>query len=167
VFTDFPDARTKLLADVPAAKADARIVGLPDPDVTILRIDIAVGGLEFDPANQFERGVPVLPLYTTSRPFPADPTMPLNLEFDFIDVPDIAAFPAPGAAGPLSLPASRDVYLTDGSDDDCIRISGSRAGTFARPATAQSGGSETRLFRVRRGANRHAFHSAGSGRSVA
>jgi hypothetical protein len=112
VFAGFPDARAKLIADVPAAKADARIVGLPDPDVTILRIDIAVGNPEFDPANQFQRGVPVVLLYTTSRPFPADPAAPLNLEFDLLDTPDIAAFPAPAAAGPLQLPASRDVYLT-------------------------------------------------------
>jgi hypothetical protein len=112
VFTDFPDARAKLLADVPAAKTDERIVGLPDPDVTILRIDVAAGNLEFDPANQFERGVPVVPLYTTSRTFPADSAAPLDLEFDFVDATDISAFPAPGAAGPLQLPASRDIYLT-------------------------------------------------------
>ena len=112
VFTDFPNARAKLLADVAAAKADKRIVGLPDPDVTILRIDVAVGGLEFDPANQFERGVPVVSLYTTSRRFPADPAVPLNLKFDFEDTSDISAFPTPGATGPLPLPSSRDIYLT-------------------------------------------------------
>jgi hypothetical protein len=112
VFTDFPDARVNLLADVPAAKTDKRIVGLPDPDVTILRIDIAVGGLEFDPANQFERGAPVVPLYTTSRPFPADPTAPLDLEFDFVDTTDISAFPAARATGPLQVPSSRTIYLT-------------------------------------------------------
>jgi hypothetical protein len=112
VFTDFADARAKLLADVTGAKADTRIVGLPDPDVTILRIDIAVDGLEFDPVNQFERGVPVVSLYTTSRAFPTDPTVPLDLEFDFQDTSDISAFPAPGAAGPLPLPSSRDIYLT-------------------------------------------------------
>ena len=112
VFTGFPGARAALLADVASAKADNRIVGLPDPDVTILRIDIAVGGLEFDPANQFERGVPVVSLYTTSRPFPVDPTEALSLEVDFVDTPDISAFPAPAAAGPLQVPASRDIYVT-------------------------------------------------------
>jgi hypothetical protein len=112
VYTGFPNAFAQLLADVPSAKTDKRIVGLPDPDVTILRIDVAVGSLEFDPANQFERGVPVVPLYTTSRPFPADPTQPVALEFDFQDAPEISAFPAPAAAGPLLLPSSRDVYVT-------------------------------------------------------
>jgi hypothetical protein len=80
--------------------------------VTILRIDIAVGGLEFDPANQFERGAPMVSLYTVSRQFPADPTEPLNLEFDFQDARDISAFPTPGSAGPLLLPSSRDIYMT-------------------------------------------------------
>jgi hypothetical protein len=112
VFTDFPNAAAKLLADVPAAKVDKRIVGLPDPDVTILRIDVAVGSLEFDPANQFRRGVPVVSLYTTSRPFPADPTQPVSLEFDYQDAPDISTFPAPTPAGPLLLPTSRDIYVT-------------------------------------------------------
>jgi hypothetical protein len=112
VFTDFANAAAQLLADVPAAKADQRYVGLPDPDVTILRVDVAVGSLEFDPANQFERGVPVVSLYTASRPFPDDPTQPVNLEFDFQDTPDISTFPAPAAAGPLLLPSARDVYVT-------------------------------------------------------
>jgi hypothetical protein len=112
VCTGYPNAAAKLLADVPAAKAAKRIVGLPDPDVTILRIDVAVGSLEFDPNNQTDRGAPTTSLYTTSRPFPADPTQPVNLEFHFRDKPDISTFPAPTPSGPLLLPSSRDIHVT-------------------------------------------------------
>ena len=112
VFTGFPNARASLLADVAHAKTERRIVGLPDPDVTTLRIDIAVGGLEFDPANQLGRGAPVVSLYTTSRPFPADPKNPLVLEFDVLDIPDISAFPTPGPSDSLALPSARDIYMT-------------------------------------------------------
>ena len=38
-------------------------------------------------------------LYSTTREFPADPALPLQLDIQFQDVPDITAFQAQPAAG--------------------------------------------------------------------
>jgi hypothetical protein len=112
VYTDFPDARQALLNDVAQAQAEKREVGLPDPDVTQLRIDVAVAGLAFDPANQVDRGAPVVLLYTAVRPFPNDPQAPLTLDLDFVDTPDIRTLPGPATNGPLSVPSARQAFLT-------------------------------------------------------
>jgi hypothetical protein len=112
VFTDFPNAHQALLDDVAQAQVEEREVGLPDPDVTLLRIDVAVAGLEFDPANQVGRGAPVVLLYTAVRPFPDAPQAQLTLDLDFLDTPDMRALPGPGTHGPLPVPSARQVFLT-------------------------------------------------------
>jgi len=112
VLTDFPHAQQALLDDVAQAQAEKREVGLPDPDVTLLRIDVAVAGLEFDPANQVGRGAPVMLLYTAVRHFPDDPQAQLSLALDFLDTPDIRGLPGPGTKGPLPVPSARQVFLT-------------------------------------------------------
>ena len=50
VFTGYPDAIAALLADIPNAKAQQRDVGLPDPDVVSLGIDVEVRQLDQDAA---------------------------------------------------------------------------------------------------------------------
>ena len=65
------NAAQGLINDVPGAQAQKREVGLPDPDVTLLRVDVAVGGLAFDPANLPEPGEPVRALYAAVRAFPS------------------------------------------------------------------------------------------------
>ena len=111
VFSDFPNARQALIDDVANAKIEKREVGLPDPDVTILRVDVAVGSVEFDPANLPEEGEPLRSLYTAVRSFPADPKSALTLTFQYQDAPDIAVFPSPGPTAPLSLPTGRNIRV--------------------------------------------------------
>jgi len=112
VFAGIPNAVAALLADLPAATAAGREAGLPDPDAVQLAIDVQVRQLAGDAA--ILAGGDPLPyslMYSTTREFPADPSQPLELEIQFQDVPDIAAFAAQPASGPLVLPRARDVRL--------------------------------------------------------
>jgi hypothetical protein len=111
VFTDFANAKQALIDDVSNAQNEKREVGLPDPDVTLLRVDVAVGGLAYDPANLLEPGEALRPLYTAVRAFPSSPADPLMLTLLFQDAPDIATFPTPGVAGPLPVPTGRDLRI--------------------------------------------------------
>ncbi|MFI5117766.1 MAG: hypothetical protein ACHP8B_13830 [Terriglobales bacterium] len=113
VFTGFPNAVVELLADVPSAKAQKRDVGLPDPDVVTLRIDVEVRALDHDAAAITATDhTPFALLYTTTRDFPADPSATLDLEVSYQDVPDITTFPPQPASGPVVVPTARDVRLT-------------------------------------------------------
>jgi len=109
VFTGFANAGAALLADAPHAQTEQREPGVPDPDVTTLRIEVEVR----DPASGDH-----LPLYTTTREFPADPKAALQVHFQYKDFNDIAALTAadpkkatPGI-GPLILPTARETRLT-------------------------------------------------------
>jgi hypothetical protein len=108
------DPRPALLADLPAAQASRREPGLPDPDVTLMRIDIEVGTLEGDPANGRSAPSPRQPLFTVPlvRSFPADPEGPVELDFRFVDAPTLDRLPPPAAEGPIVLPGSRDIFVT-------------------------------------------------------
>lgn len=99
-----------LNADKPAAALDRRPPSAPDPDVATLRVVVEVRGLEFDSANDSPRAGPYFVLYETTRPFPADPTQPLELELAFEDAPVLTGFPAPDA-GAIALPSGRDLRL--------------------------------------------------------
>ena len=103
VFAGAANAETALVADVAAAAAEGREVGLPDPDVATLEIAVEVRDPTVEGANSFRA------LYTATRPFP--PAGDLTLSLTYEDVMDVAALgPAP-TSGPLRVPAARDVQL--------------------------------------------------------
>jgi hypothetical protein len=113
--TGVPDAVNALLADLPAARAAGRQVGLPDPDVAAVQVTVMARSPGQDPAT--DNGW--LPLYTASRPFPADPAASLPLTLAWQDVADATGL-TPGTSGPLPLPTSRDLRLeirSQGRDD--------------------------------------------------
>lgn len=103
----YADPVADLLADLPAAKAEGREPGLPDPDVDRVQILVEARGLPQDPLAGdagFE------PLYSTTRPFPDDPHASLQLDLSYVDVHDASTIAAP-ASGPLVLPTARGVRL--------------------------------------------------------
>ena len=113
VFTGFPDAISVLLADIPAAAAAGRNVGLPDPDVVTLRVDVEVRQLDTDAAAITATDfTPFALLYTTTRDFPTDPAASLDLTVAFQDVPNLSTFPPQPTTGPVTLPTARDIRLT-------------------------------------------------------
>jgi hypothetical protein len=110
-FTGAPNAVADLIADIPAAQADKREVALPDPDVSTLSISVQVRALGFDdqPGGGTESGYHTV--FTTTRPFPADPKTPLTLDLTWTDVHDVDSLvPAP-TSGPVPVPTARDVRL--------------------------------------------------------
>lgn len=111
VYTPLANAEDRLLADATAAAAEGRLAGFPDPDVTRIRIDVTVASLEHDPENH-PGPEPRQLLHSTFREFGDDPEQPLELTLEFEDVNDLAAFPAPAAAGPIRLPTARTLELT-------------------------------------------------------
>lgn len=104
--TGAANAIADLLADLPAAKADGREPGLPDPDVTAVQVNVRVRALGFDPSAS--EGY--ITLYTASRNFPAAPNQPVTLDVDWRDIHDATTLTDPGS-GALPLPTSRDVRL--------------------------------------------------------
>jgi len=113
-FTAFPDPVAALMAQVAQARAEEREPALPDPDVALVRIDIAVRTLTRDPLAGGGNAQPFIPLFSTTRQFSADPGEPIDLEVKFKDVANLTSFqaaPAP-AEGTLVLPSARAVRLT-------------------------------------------------------
>jgi hypothetical protein len=102
--TGAPNAVADLLADLPDAAAAGREPGLPDPDVTAVRIDVKARALGFDPAAADG----YVTLYSATRDLPADE--PLRLKLEWRDVRDADALTDPGS-GPLAVPTSRDLRL--------------------------------------------------------
>lgn len=111
VYTPLANAEGRLLADAALAATEGRLAGFPDPDVTRIRIDVAVASLEFDPENH-PGPEPRRLLYSTFREFDDDSEQPLALTVEFEDANDLATFPAPAAAGPIKLPTARTIDLT-------------------------------------------------------
>lgn len=103
VFTGFANADNALVADIAAAAAEAREVGLPDPDVTTLEIGVEVRDPAAEGTNSFRT------IYTATRPFASSGDLTFSLAFT--DVADIADLPAPAASGALPVPTARDVQL--------------------------------------------------------
>jgi hypothetical protein len=90
-----------LLADLPAASAEGRPVGLPDPDVDAVEIEVSVA---FPGAAG--TGDDYRVLYQATRPFPAAVTDPLVLTLGWRDVADATTLTDPGS-GPLPVPTAR------------------------------------------------------------
>lgn len=108
VFTGATDAVANLLADIPAATAEGRAVGLPDPDVVNLQVRVQVADLAFVNGTTGEDWDT---LYTTTRAFPSDPSATLDLEFAWQDVHDAGSLAPAPATGPVPLPTARLVRV--------------------------------------------------------
>lgn len=96
-------AASDLIADLPAAQAEGRGVGLPDLDVVAVEVIMEVQ----HPAEEGGHRT----VYRTTREFPPAPAGELNLTLDWQDVKDVTGMAAP-AAGPITLPTSRNVRLS-------------------------------------------------------
>lgn len=92
-----------LLADLPQAAVEHRSVGLPDPDVVELAIELLVALPGSDGGYRS--------VYTTTRAFPAGAADPAVLELDWQDVADATTL-VPPATGPLPVPTARLVRLS-------------------------------------------------------
>jgi hypothetical protein len=144
----YPDPIASLLADLPAAKADGREPGLPDPDVDRVQIIVEVQALAQDPAAT---DGDYMPLHRTTRAFLADPAQPLTLDFDWVDIKDAATLSQP-ATGPLKLPTARTLRLRIaalGRDDTTLGYFGAqdvRTGPSIQVALRKNSGDETALF---------------------
>jgi hypothetical protein len=106
--------RAALLAAATAAGGKDREPSVADTDVTLLRLDLAVGMPDGDADNTPGAVTSRRPLFGTPllRRFPDDPEVPLRLVFTFADVERLGALPAPGEDGEIVLPASRDIFVT-------------------------------------------------------
>jgi hypothetical protein len=116
---DDPAVIAALLAAAPAARAKGDAVGVPDPDVTHLRIEVFVRAPAHDPGPTDRRDGDFVRLYRVETEFPPfdpaaalAPEAPLTLALRYVDVPNIAdlASAADGATE-LPVPRSRDVRL--------------------------------------------------------
>jgi hypothetical protein len=94
-----------LAADLDTLSADrtiTRAIGVPDPDVLTVEVQVQARSLDGDVATY-------APLYTTTRAFPANElTIPLDLR-DVATLAEVAAVQP--AAGPLAVPSARDIRL--------------------------------------------------------
>lgn len=117
VFAAGPSARAVLLAQVASNDAGTtqQAPTIQDPDAAFLEIRVLLRLPSFDPAADDDGFVQ---WYRTTRPFPADPTLPLDLTFDWQVAPDyrdVDVSPQLGAegaiSGPLTLLRSRDLRL--------------------------------------------------------
>jgi hypothetical protein len=105
VYTGFPNAEQVLLAERAQALNEARELGMPDPDVVTLEIEVAVA----DPA--IGEKLTYRTVYVTTRQFPTDATQPLSLSVAFQDKHDLSLLAAPAETGALPLPSARDLRL--------------------------------------------------------
>ncbi|MEV7226741.1 hypothetical protein AB0M79_06905 [Polymorphospora sp. NPDC051019] len=116
VFAAGPAARADLLAQIAANDAappgTAKAPTIPDPDATLLRIQVLLRVPTFDPLADDEGFVE---WYTTTRAFPDDPAEPLDLALSWTDAADYHAVDVTAqhgtASGPVTLVTARDVRL--------------------------------------------------------
>ncbi len=144
----YPNALALLLADLPAAKAQGREPGLPDPDVDRVQITVEVQALAQDPAAT---DGDYMPIYQTTRAFPADPSKSLTLTFSWTDVNDATTL-VPPTTGPLLLPTARTLRLRITAlcrDDATLTYFGAqdvRTGPSIQVALRKNSAAETALF---------------------
>jgi hypothetical protein len=146
----YPDPIAMLLADLPTAKAEGREPALPDPDVDRVQITVEVQALAQDPAAT---DGDYMPLYRTTRAFPADASQSLTLSFNWVDVKDASILAlGPPATGPLQLPTARTLRLRIAAlcrDDPGLDYFGAedvRAGPSIQVALRKHSVDETALF---------------------
>ena len=151
VFAGIPDARAELEADAASITGNGRVPGLPDPDVTQVRIEVLVAGLEMDSANDRTGNPSLRTIYTTTRSFPSDPKAQLVVSLTYQDVPDATTLTAP-ATGALPIPTARDVVITLtplGKPDPKLDYFGSQQARVGRPTDVpvrRASMDETALF---------------------
>ena len=107
-------ARQAALLDQAAADPAERVeLAVPDSDVTQVRISIAVGVPEGDPASMNIDGAPRRLLFggPIVRLFRDDPDAPIELGFKFVDIHDVDELAAPAPGGDIELPSSREIYV--------------------------------------------------------
>jgi hypothetical protein len=144
----YPDPIGALLADQPTANAEGREAGLPDPDVDRVQIVVQVQGLAQDPAAS---NAGYMPVYVTTRAFPADLNGAVTLQLDWADVADVATMTAP-ADGPILLPTARNVQLLlsalgrDDSHNDYFGADDVRLGPAKSVKLRKDSSDETNLF---------------------
>jgi hypothetical protein len=111
VFTNIANAAADLISDLPAAAAEKREVGLPDPDVNTLQIAVQVRALGLDdgPGGGTESGYHTV--FTTTRSFPTNPKDPLTLDLAWTDVHNVDSLSPPASTGPIPVPTARFVRL--------------------------------------------------------
>jgi hypothetical protein len=103
VIPDLIAERDRVLSLPPDERAQG--VGLPDPDAVLVRVTVAVRQLAMDETEYRD-------LYAVDLPFPADSTLPIQLDIEYHDVHDVAAIAAPNKGDPLPVPTARDVRLS-------------------------------------------------------
>jgi hypothetical protein len=141
IFTGQPGTLAALEADAAALKAlhdeegdnaKLREVSIPDPDVQWVEVSVAAQGPALDPAHPDG----LTPIYTARREFQGDS---LELEFTFVDTPQLADLPDPGTGGPLPVPSARRLRVAMRAvarEDDDLSYFGSddaRRGPVADP----------------------------------
>ena len=131
LYTDTPNVVGDLTAQTAQAQVERREPALPDPDATQIRIDVSVQTLARDPLARSTAAQAFVPVYSTTRDFPADSSQPLELDVEFVDVASVTGFQAGAPTdGPLVLPSARAARLTFtpiGKPDDAQPYWGSEA----------------------------------------
>jgi hypothetical protein len=111
IYTGAANAVANLIADIPAAQAATREVGLADPDVALVQITLEVRALGLDKESGGGTDNGFQPVYTTTRPFPSDPSVPLELGLTWTDVTNVNTLSPAPTTGAVPVPTSRDVRL--------------------------------------------------------
>jgi hypothetical protein len=123
MYASGPSARTALLAQIAANDAgdpaNATPPGIRDPDTAYIKVRVLIRAPKFDPsADKYG----YVTWYETSRSFPSDPDLPLDLELswqsksDYRDIDISSQLGAEGTiGGPVVLATSRDVRLEVGA----------------------------------------------------
>jgi hypothetical protein len=111
VFTGAANADADLIADIPSAQAEKREVGLADPDVTTVQITVEVRALGLDEQAGGGTDSGYHPVFTTTRTFPNDPAVPLEIDLAWADVHNVDTLSPAPTTGPIPVPTARDVRL--------------------------------------------------------
>ena len=166
-YTGLEHAFDLLVADMPAAMADKREPGYPDPDVAEVQIDVAVKAPEMDTTASASGRETYYHLFTTRRSFPADPTAVIDLDLEFHDAAvitfgdatDLGDLPLTTQNSPLRLPTARDVRVQITAvckPDDTLTYFGNQPARLSLPVNlyARAASTDERSLFVDTGAAR-------------
>src|SRR5205085_8947181 len=119
--------------------------GIPDPDVTKVRIDVEVRALRLDNLDSLSGREPYILYYTTHRDFPDDFAEPCEIPLQFRDMA-VLRFGDPAdrgegltqaaidAAAELPLPTAREIRLTIRAVADPDPLYFAKDANIGRPA---------------------------------